>query len=239
MDGMDDLVQSILQHGLIEPIVVRPQPDGRYKIIAGHRRWIACKRAGLTEIAAVVRDVPDDKAAGVLIAENLYRRDLKPLEEARFYRHLCDGCGYTVAQIAELIGRSETYVRQRLSALDWPQVLIDAVDSEAITWSGALELMRITDETARDYYITAAISGGASLPVIREWVRQANAPTPPPAQPAGGGSVDFTPPPGKYLPSCWFCGGFFEPSEITYLRACKGCVELLLKSSRSGSDSNF
>ena len=103
-ETLAELASSIAEHGLIQPIAVRPKVSGGYLIVAGERRWRACRMAGLTEAPVVVKDVTDEQAMEIALVGNLQREDLDPVEEAMGYRQLMDKCGLTQEQAAEKLG---------------------------------------------------------------------------------------------------------------------------------------
>ena len=117
---LDELTASLRERGMIQPIVARPvrgAPDA-YEIIAGERRWRAAQMAGLTEIAAVIRDVPDETAVAMALIENIQREDLNPLEEARALHRLVQEFGLTHQSAAEAVGRSRAAVSNLLRLMD-------------------------------------------------------------------------------------------------------------------------
>lgn len=117
-----DLAQSIREHGIVQPVVLRPSREsGRFEIIAGERRWRAAQRAGLADIPAIVRDVDDRMALELAIIENVQRADLNPLEEAAGYQQLLDQHGYTQVELAQVIGKSRSHVANTLRLLKLPQ----------------------------------------------------------------------------------------------------------------------
>ena len=121
-DLLEDLVQSIRTHGLVQPIVVRAEPSNpnRYEIIAGERRWRAAQRAGLTEVPVVIRQVDDRQALEIAIVENVQRSDLNPVEEALGYQQLIDEHEYTQADLGTVIGKSRSHVANSLRLLKLP-----------------------------------------------------------------------------------------------------------------------
>lgn len=119
---LDDLSQSIREHGVVQPVVVRPVDNGRsYEIIAGERRWRAAQKAGLTEVPAIVRDVSDRVALELAIVENVQRADLNPVEEALGYQQLIDEHGYSQADLGQVIGKSRSHVANTLRLLRLPE----------------------------------------------------------------------------------------------------------------------
>lgn len=119
---LDDLAQSIREHGVVQPVVVRPSPDhpNRFELIAGERRWRAAQRANLTEIPVIIRDVDDRTALELAIIENVQRTDLNPLEEGQGYQQLIDEHNYTQVDLAQVIGKSRSHVANTLRLLKLP-----------------------------------------------------------------------------------------------------------------------
>lgn len=121
-DDLKDLAQSIREHGVVQPVVVRPAPGqaGQYEIIAGERRWRAAQMAGLTEVPILVREVDDRVALELAIVENVQRSDLNPVEEAMGYQQLIEDHSYTQADLAQVIGKSRSHVANTLRLLKLP-----------------------------------------------------------------------------------------------------------------------
>lgn len=118
-EALEELTQSIRARGVVQPIVVRPAGDGaRFEIIAGERRWRAAQAAGLSEIPAVVREVPDDAALAIALIENIQREDLNPIEEAGAVARLIEEFNLTHQEAADAIGRSRVGVSNLLRLLD-------------------------------------------------------------------------------------------------------------------------
>lgn len=115
-----DLASSIKEHGIVQPIVVRPAQGGRYEIIAGERRWRAAQQAGLAQVPVIMRDVDDRVALEIAIIENVQRSDLNPVEEASGYQSLIDEHHYTQADLAQVIGKSRSHVANTLRLLKLP-----------------------------------------------------------------------------------------------------------------------
>lgn len=116
-EALQELAASISQQGVIQPIVVRQLSPGRYEIIAGERRWRAAQLAGLTDIPALIRDVPDEAAIAMALIENIQRENLNPLEEAVALQRLCDELTLTHQQVAETVGKSRAAVTNMLRLL--------------------------------------------------------------------------------------------------------------------------
>ncbi len=112
--ALNELAESIREQGLMQPILVRPVDGGRFEIIAGERRWRAAQRAGLTEVPALVKNVPDHSALALSLIENIQREDLNPLEEATGLQRLIDEFGLTHEAVAKAVGRSRSAVTNLL-----------------------------------------------------------------------------------------------------------------------------
>ncbi|WP_208432375.1 ParB/RepB/Spo0J family partition protein [Bartonella taylorii] len=119
---LDNLAQSIRQHGVVQPVIVRPSRDhpNRFELIAGERRWRAAQRANLSQLPVIVRDVDDKTALELAIIENVQRTDLNPIEEAMGYEILLNEHGYTQADLAQVIGKSRSHVANTLRLLKLP-----------------------------------------------------------------------------------------------------------------------
>ncbi|MDH6231355.1 ParB family chromosome partitioning protein [Mesorhizobium soli] len=144
---LTDLAQSIREHGVVQPVVVRPTPGqtGRYEIIAGERRWRAAQRAGLAEIPVIVRDVNDRTALELAIIENVQRTDLNPVEEALGYQQLIDDHNYTQADLGQVIGKSRSHVANTLRLLKLPDVIRDMLVEGQLSAGHARALVTAAD----------------------------------------------------------------------------------------------
>jgi len=125
-DKLKELEDSIREHGVIQPIIVRKKPDG-YEIIAGERRYLAAKRAGLEEIPAIVKNVTDQKSLELALIENIQRDDLNPIEEAKGYMTLCSEFQLSHDAVAKSVGRSRTSVTNSMRLLKLPCEIQDAL----------------------------------------------------------------------------------------------------------------
>jgi ParB family chromosome partitioning protein len=148
-DSLEDLANSIRAQGVVQPIVARPLPKTgdtqRYEIVAGERRWRAAQLAGLAEIPAVVRDVPDEAAIAMALIENIQREDLNPLEEARALDRLIREFGLTHAEAASAVGRSRASVSNLLRLRDLSDKVKPLLESRQIEMGHARALLAISD----------------------------------------------------------------------------------------------
>src|SRR5690606_37489890 len=141
-----DLTQSIREHGIVQPVVVRSAgTSGRYEIIAGERRWRAAQRAGLTELPVIIREVDDRVALELAIIENVQRTDLNPVEEALGYQQLIDEHNYTQADLGQVIGKSRSHVANTLRLLKLPEEIRGMLVDGALSAGHARALVSATD----------------------------------------------------------------------------------------------
>ena len=132
-ETLAELSASIAEHGLLQPIAVRPKPSGGYLIVAGERRWRASRMAGLTEVPVVVKDVTDEQAMELALVENLQREDLDPVEEAAGIRELMTRCDLTQEQAARKLGKSRSALANSLRLLSLPETVLELLKSGFIT----------------------------------------------------------------------------------------------------------
>ncbi len=131
-EPLDDLVASIREHGVMQPVTVRPRGD-IFELIAGERRFRACQKAGLQTIPALVRDVPDQEAYMLSLIENLQREDLDPIEEARGYRRLTNDFAFTQEQVSQKVGKNRATVANALRLLDLPEEVQSWVSQDRLS----------------------------------------------------------------------------------------------------------
>jgi ParB family chromosome partitioning protein len=145
---LQDLASSIRQHGIVQPVVVRPIAEGRFEIIAGERRWRAAQLAGLVEIPVIIRDVDDRTALELAIVENVQRSDLNPVEEALGYEQLIAEHGYTQNDLGEIIGKSRSHVANSLRLLKLPDPVRDMLFDGSLSAGHARALIPTSDPVA-------------------------------------------------------------------------------------------
>ena len=136
-ETLAELSASIAEHGLLQPIAVRPRASGGYLIVAGERRWRACRMAGLSEVPVIIKDVTDEQAMELALVENLQREDLDPVEEAAGIRELMTRCGLTQEQAARKLGKSRSALANSLRLLSLPESVLELLKSGFITMGHA------------------------------------------------------------------------------------------------------
>ena len=158
-EALNALAQSISEHGLIQPIVVRPTIGGGYVIIAGERRWRASRLAGLTEIPVVVKDTDEQSLMEMALVENLQREDLNAVEEALGYKSLMDNFGLTQEQVATKMAKSRSTVANALRLLNLNEEELEALRYGKITAGHARALLATEDPDLRAQMLTLALEG--------------------------------------------------------------------------------
>ena len=161
-EALNSLAESISQHGLIQPIVVRPTIGGGYVIIAGERRWRASRLAGLTEIPVVVKDTDEQSLMEMALVENLQREDLNAVEEALGYKSLIDNFGLTQEEVATKMAKSRSAVANALRLLNLNDEELEALRYGKITAGHARALLSVEDNETRKIMLEMAL-GGASV----------------------------------------------------------------------------
>ena len=169
--ALAELSASIAQHGVLQPLLVRPMSGGGYQIVAGERRYRASRMAGLTELPAVIRELSDKEAAQLALIENLQREDLNPMEEALGFQKLMEGYGLTQEETAHIVNKSRPAVANALRLLNLPEEVTAMVADGTLSAGHARAVLSFAPElqveTAKN-----AVKSGAS---VRELERQARA----------------------------------------------------------------
>jgi ParB family chromosome partitioning protein len=217
MGDLSDLTKSIVDKGVLEPILVRPRGDGRFTIISGERRFRASLDAGLSEIPCIEMDVPDNELLEIALVENLQRKDLSPFEEAEGYKALQERHGYTHEQIADAVGKSRVTITEALSISRLPErVQAECRRADIGSRSFLLELGRLKDEDLMLAAVVAMASGETlSRDVLREVKKDARRGT---TSKLGGMkkayTLEFTPEDKRYKVSLVLKGRIHKKDEI-------------------------
>ncbi|MEE1185567.1 MAG: ParB/RepB/Spo0J family partition protein [Acutalibacteraceae bacterium] len=161
-DALSELADSIAKHGLLQPIIVRPLSNGNYMIIAGERRWRACRMAGLDEVPVIVKELDEQSLAEIALIENLQREDLNAVEEAMGYKSLIDNFGLTQEQVSEQMGKSRSAVTNALRLLKLKDDELEALRSGRISAGHARALLSCDEDDKRKMMLVMAL-GGASV----------------------------------------------------------------------------
>lgn len=154
--ALQELADSIIQHGVLQPLLVRPLPSGGYQLVAGERRWRASRIAGLKEVPVVIKELSDVETMEIAIIENLQREDLNPIEEAEGLQALIDRCGFTQEDVAVSVGKSRPAIANALRLLKLPPEVRDMTRNGDISAGHARALLAF-DNDAMIYEISQNI----------------------------------------------------------------------------------
>lgn len=173
-DALAELADSIAKHGVIQPLLVRPMPDGSYQLVAGERRWRASRMAGLTEVPVVIKELSDDEAMALALIENLQREDLNAIEEAQGIKALMDTLSLTQDEAAERVGKSRPAVANALRLLKLPDSVIALVSDGKLSPGHARALLGFKDE--QDIIETAdlIIEKGLTVRDVEKLIKKRN-----------------------------------------------------------------
>ncbi len=174
--ALSELAASIREKGVIQPLIVRPSPDGEgYQIVAGERRWRAAQRAQVHEVPVIVRDFDDTEVLEVAIIENIQRSDLNPIEEAQGYRQLMDRFGHTQEQLATAMGKSRSHIANLMRLLGLPEDVLTMIRDGRLTAGHARALITTDDPSGLARQVVAR---GLSVREVEELVKKTDGGTP-------------------------------------------------------------
>ena len=222
-----ELAASIVEVGLLSPILLSPR-DGRFEIVAGDCRYQAFLSLGRLTIPAIVQDLDAENISIMRATENLQRKDLSSIEEARIYRKLHDEHNMSWEQIAKRVGKSVSLVKRKYDLLKMPNDLIEAVHERKIGYVVAEELCRLGDPGKIEYYLDFCIDHGATLNVVKDWIKEelskerqekSNVSE-------GGWGTALTEVKPIYV-TCDCCKGPMKLEEVLSLRICKVCGDTI------------
>jgi len=232
-DGIDELAESISEIGLLQPILVAID-ELRYEVVFGHRRLLACRSLGLTEMRCIVREMSQSEIGIARATENIAREDLSPLEEAATYQDLMERYEMKIEDVAKKMGKTPGTIKRRLDILRMPPMLQKAVHSKQISMTVGEELWAIRDQTSLEYYLGFAIENGCTREVARMWtqdwkdsVRRSESPG---VEGSGEGMSPLEPRP-TYV-ACDVCQEPVELGKDRVLRACPDCLTLILEAAK-------
>jgi ParB family chromosome partitioning protein len=174
-ESLESLAGSLGERGVLQPVLVRPRPDGAYELVAGERRWRAARIAGLRSIPAIVREREDAEALEAALVENMAREDLNPIEEARACAALVEELGLTREDVGRRVGRSRVAVSNLVRLLDLPDEAIELVEAGTLSEGHGRALLLAQDHAARRGLAREAADQGWSVRVTEERARERNA----------------------------------------------------------------
>jgi len=226
-DELVELAESIRREGLINAIGVEETPDGLV-VVHGHRRYAACRMAGVVEVPVVVFAGSRSDLGRVIFAENHNRKDPSPIEEAHAMAERIEAGDMTIEEVATVFRRSVGWVKEQIAMLSWPGELLEAVHSRVLNKTAGAALAQVTDEAYRDFLMRHAIEGGATGRTVESWVSAWFANLPPDeavtleaASPAAG-ALAPTP-----MAPCLCCGEPFTYDQLSNVLICVNCVPVV------------
>lgn len=226
-DEMQELMDSITAHGLIQPIRVKGVKGG-YEIVAGHRRYLAHKKLKLKEIRAEIVQADDTEHEIVKMHENKRRKDLSDIEEAKSFEHLKKITGLTNKAIAKHANVSESYVTQKLAIMGYPTCVFNALETGQLTFSCARELVRISDFKVLEDYVDHACRSGITPRVAKQWAddwlymnKHGQQEEKEEVAKGEGRTMDTI-----KLP-CFCCGHYYLPENTSMIRVSKDHLEII------------
>lgn len=178
-EGIAELSESVRAQGIVQPVVVRPLPEGRYELIAGERRWRAARQAGLATVPAVVRESDDRDSLLLALVENVAREDLSPVDEARAYAVLLDEFGLSLGEVAEHVGRSKPAVSNRLRLLELSDDVLGLVERGQLSEGHARAVLAVPGNDERRRLARRIVRQGLSVRAAERAARWAGARTKP------------------------------------------------------------
>jgi len=222
-EGLEALAEDIRRVGVLVPLHVM-EVDGGYEVMAGHRRLLAARRAGLVAVPCLVRSARDAAPTVIKLHENLYRQELTPVEEAAFYAELLPTCGNDTDQLAALVKQSRGYVEGRLNLLNGDAEVLAAVAARRISLGVGEELNKIAREKDRRYYLGWAVETGATRSTVRQWraisAAQVDVPAGTPVS-APGPAVHLQP--GRDIFLCFLCGDKEPVTDLEFHHIHRSC----------------
>ena len=171
--ALADLADSIREHGVIQPLLVRPMPTGGYRLVAGERRWRASRMAGLTEVPVVIRELSDHETMELALIENLQRQDLNPMEEALGYQSLMNEYAMTQEQVSKVIGKSRPAIANSLRLLSLPTPVVELVREGKLSAGHGRALLALDSEEAILEAAELAVKKGMSVRETEKLAQQA------------------------------------------------------------------
>lgn len=175
-EAMAELADSISRHGVLQPLLVRPLAGGGYQIVAGERRWRACRMAGVSEVPVVIRDLSDSEVMELALIENLQREDLSPVEEALGYHTLIDQYQFTQDEVSKTVGKSRPAVTNALRLLSLPQDLLELVGEGKLSAGHGRTLLAFPDEESMREAAKLAVEQGISVRQLEKLAKKAGEP---------------------------------------------------------------
>ena len=221
---INELAASIRSLGVLVPLIVEREGD-TFHLVSGHRRILAATRVGLSNVPCVVKDSAEARATETAFAENIFRKDLSPIELACAMQDAVVSRGFDVKKLADVFHRSEQWVRAMLAIWDWPAEIQQAIHTKKISVSAARNLAAISDPQYRNFLLQTAIENGVTARVTAAWL-QAWQLSRPAEEALTQVPVDGVIPAVAVIPKapCLFCCNIFRTDGLNYMPVCPTCL---------------
>lgn len=171
-EALRELADSIREHGVIQPLVVRPMEKGGYQIVAGERRWRASRMAGIGEVPAVIRELSDSQTLEIAIIENLQREDLNPVELARGYKALMEDYGMTQEMVADKLGKSRSSIANTVRLLALPDAVLEHIRAGKITLGHAKALLSLESPLIMEQMAERIVKGQILVRDVENYAKE-------------------------------------------------------------------
>lgn len=223
-EQISELAASIRRVGVLVPVIVVSHDD-HYILLAGHRRIAAAAAAGLAEVPAIIRDSSAAEATEVSFAENFFRRDLSPVEQAAAIRGCIDDKVMTIEELAAGLNRSQQWICEQAKMTTWPAEVLQAIHLKYISVSAARNLAAISDSQYRMFLLKNAVENGVTARITAAW-RQAWELSRPPEEALTTAPVNGVIPAAAVVPQapCLFCCNVFRTDGLNFMGVCPQCL---------------
>lgn len=228
LEELQELAESIREQGVLEPLLVSPV-DGGFQIIAGHRRFLASKIAGLVIVPCLVKQRNEADADLCMLHENSFRESVNPVDEGQFFIRLRDAHGLSLNEIAKKAARSNAYVASRVNLLEGDVRVLEALKGKQLNFSQAVEIDKAESDHVRGELLRVAIESGATVQSLRLMRFDYERALRPSAEQPPEGSTPTVPyAESKHLINCPCCHGHYPVNKIYPISVCKTCYDNIL-----------
>jgi len=221
-DRYNEIKESIKELGVQTPICVRPTENHRYEVVYGDTRRKICIELGLPTIPAVIRNYDDKECAIARATENFKREDVTAIDEGLHFQDLMENAGFGFEDLSTMVGKSESYVRQRLEAAGWEEEIRQAVEEGEVQFSVAREISRVKDPLTKKQMLNSAKYDGATVRKIVDWknaIKRSEEYIAPPRHERLGEQPELEPEEGRLL--CDVCGQLHRASHVHMIHVCE------------------
>lgn len=233
-EALYELRASIRRIGIIVPLIVVAAGEN-FTVVAGHRRLQAAVDEGFTAVPVIIKTLDDAKTTEISLAENLFREDLTPVEQACAIKDILDKGTMKIPEVARVMHRTERWVQGQLNILSWPADVLDAVHKGVLSVAAASNLALITDDSYRFFLLRNADESGATARTTAAWLQAWRSYQPPEeavtAEPVPAGA---SPTPAVPQAPCIMCGNVFRTDELSHVPICVHCVRVIRDSGAGG-----